>query len=413
MDRILLSPGQIPAVEDPLEIQRFTMIALGRLARAVFGDSPSVDGLEVLPTTPASMSVTVNPGVITAASVIDGNAFGTLAPDLNPLVKLAISTSVQSFTLVTPTGLGQSVNYLVCAAYVEADDGPIVAPFYNAANPSQGWSGPGGGGAATNRYRRQRAQLQVIAGAPGPAGSQATPAPPAGWLPLAVVTVNAGQVAVTSASIAQSPACPTIHYRLTQLTPGLSRIATYPNPGVYGFVVPNGTFRARVRLVGGGGGGGGCDGSTAGGGGGAGGYAETYIDLNPGDVIPVVVGGGGSAGNPGASGGGGGTSSFANLISATGGAPGSTGGGGTGGVGYANQAANGSLILYGGNGGDAAAPNTRGGDGGVSAFGGGGRAAVGGGQPANGRAIGSGGGGGYGAACYGGLGQNGCVIVEF
>lgn len=110
------------------------------------------------------------------------------------------------------------------------------------------------------------------------------------------------------------------------------------------FVVPTNVTKIMVELWGGGGGGGSgyfyYDGTNtfafSGGGGGAGGYAWNVFNVTPNTTNSVVVGIGGSGGNPA---GAGGTTSFGNLLSATGGSPGGSatisgyGAGGGGGIG--------------------------------------------------------------------------------
>jgi hypothetical protein len=60
MDRILVYPGSIPLDTDILNTNRNSMIALGYLAQAILGTNALVDGLGCSPTTPASMTVTVD-----------------------------------------------------------------------------------------------------------------------------------------------------------------------------------------------------------------------------------------------------------------------------------------------------------------------------------------------------------------
>lgn len=416
MDRVITQPGAIPVVEDTLEIQKFTMIALGRLARAIYGDGISVDGLECLPTTPASMSVVVNPGCILQPTVIDQNAFSTLTPDTNPCLKIGINTGSSTFALSPPVTLGHAITYKLIASFVEADDGPVVQPYFNAANPSQAWAGPGGGGAAQNRYRRQRAQLQVLAGAPGVVGSQATPATPAGWTSLYTITVNNGQTSINSSHIVQDPTSPVAQFRLPQLTPGYSRMLKFDVPGVHPWTVPNGVYAVRHTEVGGGGGGGGSGSSFPGAGGGAGGSTVGTTAVTPGQTILITVGAGGTSGYVATGtgkGGNGGTSSFGAYGSATGGLGGEGGDNGRAG-GSGGQGTGGVITNQGGFGADGTTLAAGGGNGGSSIFGGGGRASTATTSVQNGQAYGSGGGGAYlNTSTPGGFGQVGLVLLEF
>lgn len=214
----------------------------------------------------------------------------------------------------------------------------------------------------------------------------------------------------------------------SQMPPRRQQI--YNAAGTYSFVVPDGVTKIFGRVCAGGGGAGGigklADGNGApGGAGGAGGYAEGWIDVTPGQVIPIVVGAGGvggavSANTPGArgtDGARGGASSIGPFMSATGGEQGYAvmqyaGGGGGNGMG-------GSINMRGGAGGDgggAAGTWLYGGMGGASVFGGGGRAATQHTSIVDGFAPGSGG-----ASVYtawrldgqGGQGADGMVVLQW
>jgi hypothetical protein len=413
MDRSIVYPGAIPLDTDLLGAGRNTMVAFGALLQAVLGSGTVVDGLAVAPTLPATMAVTVAPGSITQLSVLDAAAYGSLAADTaTPLVKMGINLAPQSFTLTAPTTTGQAVTWLIEASLQEADDTPVVLPYYNAAAPSQPYLGPGNAGTAQNTRRVQRVQLQAKPGAAAAGGSQVAPAVDAGWVGLALVTVGYGASSISAGSIVALPAAPVLRYKLPQLRPGFSAQAVFTSSG--NFVVPGGVGSVRVRLVGGGGGGAGTAGSAAGGCGGAGGYGEGIYAVTAGQSIPVTVGAGGAGGAVGNTAGGtGGTSGFGTLLSATGGVGGiNTGALWAGGAG--GTATGGSINIPGSYGSDGAAGDVSvNGLGGSSAFGGAGRAARGGGVPGNALGAGSGGGGGYGTAAAGGNGAPGIVIVEY
>lgn len=414
MDRQIVYPGSIPLDTDILSIERNTMVALGYLAQATLGGMPLADGLVCTPTAPASLTVSVGPGSITVPSVIDSTAFGSLPADtVDPLVKMGIITTPSTFTFTPPSTSGQSINYLIQASFLETDTTPVVLPYYNAANPTQPYSGPANDGDAQNTQRLQLVQFQVKPGAPANAGSQVTPPVDSGWIGLYVITVNFGQSQITASNITTVPGAPFVQFKLANLTPGFSRQAVF-NAST-SWIVPNGVSLLKVRLCGGGGGGGSGTTTCGGGGGGAGGYAEGTFSVIPGQSVAINVGAGGSVGVAGGAGAGsGGTSSFGGLISASGGAGGINGSafasGGSPGVG-----SGGSVNLPGGFGSDGnGGAFTFAGNGGASLFGGGGRAAAQGGVAAqNGQAPGSGAGGCYGILENGGQGAAGIVIVEY
>lgn len=321
MDRVIVYPGSIPLDTDMLSSNRNAMIAIGYLAQAVLGTDPVVEGLVCTPTSPPSLTVTVGPGCITQLSVVDALAYGSLPSDTaDPLVKMGINLSPVQFTMTAPATSGQAINYLIQAALQESDTNPVVLPFYNAANPSQPFAGPGNSGASQPTLRSQRVQLQLKAGAPALAGTQITPPVDTGWVGLYVVTVAYGQSAIASNQIVRLPAAPFAIPKLPSLRPGFgSGVQSFTGSGT--FVVPDRTTVVEVEVWGGGAGSFASVSNLASGGGSGGGYSRKRItNLAPGQTIPVTIGAGGAAGTvAGASAGPGGSSSFGSYVSATGG----------------------------------------------------------------------------------------------
>ena len=318
MGRNIVYPGSIPLDTDLLSINRNAMVALGYLAQATVGTSTVVDGLDCVPTAPASLTVNVGPGSITVVGPVDTANYGSLpANETDPLVKMGINVAATQFTLIAPAVSGQSVNYLIEAAFVESDVGPVVLPYYNAANPTQPYTGPNNSGTAQNTQRVQRVQLQLKSGAPASAGSQQTPPADSGWVGLYVISVNYGQTEISSSNISQVPTAPFVPFKLPQLTPGVSRITIASTS--QNWLVPSYVHFVRARLWGAGGAGG-FGGGGAGGGGAGGGYSEGYYPVGPGQIIAITIGLGGVQG--GANGGAGGTTGFGTMASASGGAGG-------------------------------------------------------------------------------------------
>ncbi len=210
MDRNIVYPGSIPQDVDILNPNRNAMIALGWLTQATLGTNTGVVGLECTPTIPASMTVNVGAGAIWAMEEIDTSAYGSLAADSSPLMKLGIlpEGAGTNFPLTAPSGAGQSINYLIEAAFQEVDANPVVLPYVNPSNPSQPYSGPSNSGTAQNTVRQQLVELQLKAGAAANTGTQATPATDAGYVPLYVITVSYGQSSITSANIVTAPSAP-------------------------------------------------------------------------------------------------------------------------------------------------------------------------------------------------------------
>lgn len=325
MDRILVYPGSIPLDTDMLSLNRNTMIALGYLAQAVFGNNPIVDGLACSVTSPPSLSISVGPGAISQMTVVDTLPYGSLAADTtDPLLKIGVNTAPVNFTLIAPTNSGQSTNYLIEAAFQESDIDPVILPYYNASAPSQPFSGPGNSGTAQNTCRTQTVQLQLKAGAPALSGTQTTPPVDNGWIGLYVITVAYGQTAVMLDNVVTLATAPFISWKLPFLRPGFaSGVQNFTSSS--SFIVPAGVYQVEVEVWGGGSGSyASVSGTPIGigsGGGSGGGYARKRITgLIPGQAIPVVIGAGGAAGTTaGAAPTAGGTSSFGSYVSATGG----------------------------------------------------------------------------------------------
>src|SRR5271166_2524569 len=321
MDRTIVYPGSIPLDTDLLSTNRNAMMALGYLAQAVLGTTPVVDGLVCSPTVPASMTIMVGPGSITQLGVVDALAYGSLPADgSDPLIKMGINITSTSFALTAPSSSGLSINYLLQATLQESDTGPIVLPYYNAANPALPFSGPGNAGTAQNTSRTQRVLIQMKAGAAAVTGTQLTPAVDSGWSGLYVATVAYGQTAISSANITTYPSAPFSPFKLPALRPGFGSAVLSISSNTT-FIVPNGVTTLEVEVWGAGAGSFASSGTTPSGGASGGGYARKRISgLTPGQAIPVVVGLGGAAGTTTGTGAGpGGTSSFGTYVSATGG----------------------------------------------------------------------------------------------
>jgi hypothetical protein len=415
MDRTIVYPGSIPLDTDLLHLNCNTMIALGALMKAVLGTATVVDGLGILPTVPNSLSVNVGPGSITALGVVDVASFGSLPANASALLRMGVNLGPITLTMSAPAGGGQSVAWLIEAAFSETDVDPVVLPYYNASNPTQPWLGPANAGTAQPTSRVQQVQLQARAGVAAATGTQVPPFADAGWVGLAVVTLAYGQTAIGPGDIAPSVSAPLLQYRLPNLRPGYASLRAFTSSGV--FVVPQGVTQAKVTVIGGGGAGG-THATLPGGGGGAGGRAVGIVaGLTPGSTIYVTVGAEGVAAMTPASGGPGGTSSFGTYVSATGGAGGGGGtvnqptAGGSGGAGVG-----GVVNEWGSYGTDSVLQAARGGDG---AGPGGGRGTTGAltGLAAGGPGGGGGGGGcdtpGGGTGAAGGNGAPGLVFVEY
>ena len=222
-----------------------------------------------------------------------------------------------------PTTPGQSVAYLIEASFQESDTDPVVLPYYNAANPSQPFSGPNGTLAQQFTTRRQVVQLQAKAGPVSAGGTPSLPPIDDGWVGLYSVVVNSGDLAVNPGNITPLSTAPSLPYKLGDLKPGFgSGIAVFTSSGT--FTVPAGVKQVQAEAWGGGAGSPASSATNATEGGAGGGYAcKRVTGLTPGQQIEVVVGIGGQAGTvSGQTATAGGASAFGPYVGATGGDPG-------------------------------------------------------------------------------------------
>ena len=298
MDRQIVYPGAIPLDTDILNIQRNGMIGQGFLAQLAVGTSPQAWGLSCGPTSPASLSVLVQPGAIASQQVVDAAAFGSLGTDSDALVKVGINTETVTLSCNTVSlTAGQSVNYLIEAAFLEEDTTSVVLPYYNASNPAAPYTGPANSGAPQNTQRLQRVQLAAKPGTPGTTGSQATPTVDTGYIGLYVVTVAYGQTTITSGNIATNSGAALIGGG--KLTTGrLINVQTFTTSGTYNSTP--GAASIIIEAVGGGGSGGGTAATGSGqgavsSGGGAGCIAVGRFTSGFTGGLSVTIGAGGAA----------------------------------------------------------------------------------------------------------------------
>lgn len=325
---------------------------MGFILRAAFGTSTVADGLLCIPTSPASMSVSIGPGSILFNTTVDTLAagFGSLPLDTaDTLMKIGTNlttTTIGPFT--APSSAGQSQNFLIEASFAETDGSPVVLPYYNSANPAIPFGGPANTGAAQNTIRTQTVSLQVKAGVAATTGSQTTPAPDIGWIGLWVVTIANGTATLLAGNINPFPGAPFIPEKL-----GVGSLFGYSNLQTFGssttWVVPNGVTSAKVTVTGAGGGSSGCNpASHVGASGGGGGTALGVVALTPGTSMTITVGTAGAGAAALSTAASGTASSFGALIGNGGQGAGASGvNGGVGG-----GASGGQLNLRGGDGSD-------------------------------------------------------------
>ena len=216
-DRRIVYPGALPASLDMLYTNKYAHMALAKLAGAVLGTSTLLNGFACAPTSPAGLTVNVAPGEIYSLQDVDASAYGSIAADATHLiVKQGIALDATNLACPAPGSAGYSINYLVEIAFSEQDGFPAVLNYYNSANPSQPYSGPGNTGEAQNTVRRDLAVVAVKAGVAAPTGTQATPAIDPGYVGAWVVTVANGQTQITSGNISGYSGAPFLSETLIQ-----------------------------------------------------------------------------------------------------------------------------------------------------------------------------------------------------
>jgi hypothetical protein len=219
MDRQIIYPGQVPFTTDLLNTNKNVMLAVSKLAAAILGTDTHVNGLACTPTSPASLQVAVGPGEIYSMAPMDATPYSAVAADAHPILKQGVALDPTLLTLTPPTTPGQSINYLVQAAYQEVDAVATVLPFYNSQNPAQAWMGMANNGQALPTVRAGTVAISLKAGPSAATGSQATPAPDGGCVGLYVVTVANGQTQINASNIAPYASAPFLLYNLMQLAP--------------------------------------------------------------------------------------------------------------------------------------------------------------------------------------------------
>lgn len=203
-ERVIVYSGQVPLETDILRTNKNMMISISKLAASIFGTSTIINGLSCSPSSPASLNVLVSPGEMYSLANIDGTPYSSLSADTtHTILKQGVLLDSTTLAITPPTTAGFSINYLVQFSFQEVDTDSITLAYYNAANPSQAWSGPGGLGAAQYTTRSGTVSISLKPGIAAATGSQSTPSADTGYTAAWVVTVANGQTAINSSSISR------------------------------------------------------------------------------------------------------------------------------------------------------------------------------------------------------------------
>lgn len=260
MDRQIVYLGQNPLETDLLNTNRNVLTAIGLFAQDLLGAGTMLSGLGCTQTVTPSLAVLIAPGRIYSLQNLDNSAYSSLAADAtHQIIKQGILLNAATLACPAPTTVGYSVSYLVEAGYSDVDTGAVALPYYNTSNPLQAYSGPNNSGTAQPTTRAGQIILQAKVGVAAATGSQAVPAPDAGFVGVWVVTVAYGQTTVTSANIAQLASAPFIT-ALPALISSIQAAATTANYSGLTGTPPAAIANASVTIspagtLGGGGGG--------------------------------------------------------------------------------------------------------------------------------------------------------------
>lgn len=255
MNRQIVYVGAIPQDTDILLTNKNAMIGSGWIAQSVMGTGTLFYGLACTPTGPATLTANVAPGCVFSQQNIDNSAYGSLTSDTShQIVKVGINQGTLNFACPAPVTSGQSVVYLIQAAFVESDTGAAVLPYYNAANPATPWAGPNNTGVSQNTIRQDICSITLKTGVAATTGTQVTPAPDVGFTGLWAITVANGQSTVTSGNIAMVSGAPLITESLTQKISQTTADARYAQiaqvqTDALDFALDTGTTNALVAAL--------------------------------------------------------------------------------------------------------------------------------------------------------------------
>ncbi len=222
MDRLTNFFGQVPLETDLLHTNQNMMVALAKFCAGVLGTSTVVNAFTCTPTTPASLSVLVTPGEIYSLANLEATSWSSLPADTaHSIVKQGVLLDAAALTITPPGTVGYSQVYLVEVQYQDLDSGSTVLPYFNSANPSAPFAGPGNSGTVQNTVRKGAVAVQVKAGVAAATGTQIAPAADAGWTGLFTITVANGQTTITSGNITQLSSAPYIGVTLPNVPAGV------------------------------------------------------------------------------------------------------------------------------------------------------------------------------------------------
>jgi hypothetical protein len=206
-NRRIVYTNEVPYDLDILWSELNSYRAIGQLIDTVLGNTTELNGFNCIPSTPAALTVDVEPGQIYSEEETDTLAYGNtptagIPIDARPLMKQGMLLDAITLSTPAPATIGFSIKYLIQIAFQEVDDDLQNRPFYNAVSQNVANS------------RSDLADVVVKAGIAATTGTEATPTPDAGFTGAWVVTVANGQTTVTSGDIVRYSGAPFILEKL-------------------------------------------------------------------------------------------------------------------------------------------------------------------------------------------------------
>lgn len=208
MNRSIIYSGEQGRTFDQLWQWRDQLAAIGGLELDLAGQTTTVvGGLAATPTAPASLQINLAAGRIYQQAAMDATSYGSLPSDAD-IVQQQGYAPAQSVLLTTAAlSAGQSQWVLIEAQFSQVDQVRAGDPtggvlyYYNSANPTQPFQGPGGNGQAQNTERLATISIKALYGSPSTTGSEVPPQPEVGWVPLYLIDLTFGQSAILSGNI--------------------------------------------------------------------------------------------------------------------------------------------------------------------------------------------------------------------
>jgi len=213
--RVTVYTNQTPFEADILRSNTYKMVDVSKLAQTVLGtginNTTLVSGLPCAPIAPPGLQVTVGPGSLYSYQFYEATPYGVLPADTDPnhqLYKQALNFNPVVLNTPAPVTIGNSIIYLVQAAFETVDTNVISRPYYNSADPTS---------PIFNSLSDTRQDIILINAKVGiEAPSPTPPTPDAGFVGLYYVTISFGQTSVVGGNITVANNAPFVTESLTQ-----------------------------------------------------------------------------------------------------------------------------------------------------------------------------------------------------